>query len=93
VKKLALILTMVAVLALPAAAVAADGYTNVPGVTQESVPQSGSESATPTATASAGQPSDSGVLPFTGLQLALMFGAGVLLLGTGVALRRARDSH
>lgn len=88
-KKFALILMMVAVLALPATAVAADGYTNVPGVTQESAPQAGSESGNPAAVASAGAPTDSGILPFTGLELALMFGAGVVLLGTGVALRKA----
>ena len=88
-KKLPLILMIAAVLALPATAVAADGYTNVPGVTQEAAgtPESGSA---PAAVASAGSPSDTGILPFTGLELALMFGAGVVLLGTGVALRRTR---
>ena len=79
---------IVAVLALPATAVAAtDGYTNVPGVTQEAAPESAA--AAPAAVASAGS-SDSGVLPFTGLELGLMLGAGVVLLGTGVALRRTR---
>ena len=88
-KKLPLILMIAAVLALPATAVAADGYTNVPGVTQEAA--AAPESSAPAAVASAG--SDSGVLPFTGLELALMFGAGVVLLGTGVALRRTRTHN
>ncbi len=89
-KKLPLILMIAAVLALPATAVAADGYTNVPGVTQEAAPDG---SASPAAVASAGSPSDSGLLPFTGLELGLMFGAGVVLLGTGVALRRTRSHN
>ena len=88
-KKLPLILMIAAVLALPATAVAADGYTNVPGVTQEAA--AAPESSAPAAVASAG--SDSSVLPFTGLQLGLMFGAGVVLLGTGVALRRTRSHN
>jgi hypothetical protein len=91
VKKLPLILMIAAVLALPATAVAADGYTNVPGVTQEAAGTP--ESSAPAAVASAGDSSGSGVLPFTGLQLALMFGAGVALLGTGVALRRTRSHN
>lgn len=90
VKKLPLILMIAAVLALPATAVAAtDGYTNVQGVTQEAAPNSGA----PAAVASAGNSGDSGVLPFTGLELALMLGAGVALLGTGVALRRTRTHN
>jgi hypothetical protein len=89
VKKLPLILMIAAVLALPATAVAADGYTRVQGVTQEAAP----ESSAPAAVASAGNSSDSGVLPFTGLELGLMFGAGVVLLGTGVALRRTRTHN
>ncbi len=90
-KKLPLILMIAAVLALPATAVAADGYTKVPGVAQESAPDSGSGS--PAAVASAGSPTDTGVLPFTGLELGLMLGAGIVLLGTGVALRRTRTHH
>ena len=90
-KKLPLILMIAAVLALPATAVAADGYTNVPGVTQEAAGTP--EGSAPAAVASAGSPSDTGILPFTGLELGLMFGAGVVLLGTGVALRRTRTHN
>jgi hypothetical protein len=88
VKKFALIVMLIAVLAAPASAVAADGYTNVAGVNQGGGPTSSTEAPAPVATASS--PSSSGILPFTGLELALMFGAGVVLLGTGIALRRAR---
>ena len=38
--------------------------------------------------------SDSGTLPFTGLELALMGAAGLALVGTGLAVRRAaRSDH
>ena len=88
-KKFALIVMLIAVLAAPASAVAADGYTNVAGVNQGGGPTSSTEA--PAAVATTSSPtSSSGILPFTGLELALMFGAGVVLLGTGIALRRAR---
>jgi hypothetical protein len=86
VKKFALIVMMVAILAAPVSAVASDGYSNVAGVNQGG----SSGTSTPSAVASAGESSGSGLLPFTGLELGLMFGAGVVLLGTGIALRRTR---
>lgn len=90
-KKFALILMMVAVLAVPAIAVAStDGYTNVAGVNQGGEPN---EASTPAAVASTGDPSGSGLLPFTGLELGLMFGASVVLLGTGILLRRTRATR
>jgi hypothetical protein len=91
VKKLALILMMVAVLAVPATAVASNGYTNVAGVNQGGNGSDGTS--TPAAVASTGSPSSDGVLPFTGLELGLMFGAGVVLLGTGILLRRTRTTR
>jgi hypothetical protein len=85
VRKFVLIVMMVAALAAPATAFASDGYTNVAGVNEGGSGSSG----TPAAVASSGESSSSsGVLPFTGLELGLMLGAGVALLGTGVALRR-----
>lgn len=86
-RKFVLILMMVAALAVPSAAAASSGYTNVAGVNEGG---SDGSSGTPSAVASAGEPSSTGVLPFTGLELGLMFGAGVVLVGTGVALRRTR---
>jgi hypothetical protein len=85
-------MTVVA-LAVPASAVASNGYTNVAGVNQGGGGSNGTPSGAPAAVASTGEPSSTGVLPFTGLELALMLGAGVALLGTGVALRRARSHN
>jgi hypothetical protein len=79
---------VVAALAAPGSALASDGYTNVAGVNE-----GGGSSGAPAAVASAGDPSSTGVLPFTGLELGLMLGAGVVLIGTGVALRRTRTSR
>jgi len=76
--------------AVPASAIAADGYTDVAGVTQDESSGPTSTASTPSsveAVTSAGDTSGS-LLPFTGLQLALMFGAGVALIGTGLLLRR-----
>jgi hypothetical protein len=78
---------MVAALAVPSTAFASNGYTNVAGVNDQG---GDGTSGTPAAVASTGEPSSTGLLPFTGLELALMLGAGVVLLGTGVALRRSR---
>lgn len=85
-RKFVLILMMVAALAVPGAAAASSGYTNVAGVNEGGDGSSGA----PSAVASTGEPSSTGVLPFTGLELGLMLGAGVVLVGTGVALRRTR---
>ncbi len=91
-KKFALILMMVAALAVPATAVAGtDGYTNVAGVNQSGGGSDGTS--TPAAVASSGSTSSDGILPFTGLELGLMFGAGVVLLGTGILLRRTRTTR
>ena len=38
-------------------------------------------------------PGDEGALPFTGSNLYVWAGLGLVLLGTGVALRRASDPH
>lgn len=40
-----------------------------------------------------GTVSDSGTLPFTGLELALMAAAGIALVGTGVVVRRASRTN
>ncbi len=86
-KKFVSIVMVIAAFAVPATAVAAtDGYTDVAGVAGSS---GGPTSSTPEAVASSGS-SDLGVLPFTGLELSIMLGVGIVLLGTGLVLRRAR---
>lgn len=86
-KRLALIALIVTCFAVPATATAQNPYTNVAGTTQ-----GGGGGTTPqtqaVATTDAGGGGES--LPFTGLELSLMLGAGVLLLGTGLVLRRVR---
>lgn|GEM_PF-6360169 len=94
-KRFALIMMVIAAMAVPAAAQAqTDGYGNVVGATPgSSGPSSTGSSSTSAPAASVATTSDDidgGVLPFTGMQLALIFGTGVLLLGTGLLLRRAR---
>lgn len=89
-RKFVLIAMMVVALAVPASAFASNGYTNVAGVNQGGGGSDGTSA--PAAVASAGEPSSTGLLPFTGLELGLMLGAGVVLLGTGVALRRTRST-
>ncbi len=77
-RKLILIVTLVAALAVPSTAFAqdsGDGYSNVAGITSGNGPSS-----TVTTTNSS--------LPFTGLDLGIVLGAGVLLLGAGLVLRR-----
>lgn len=93
VKKFALILMVIAALAAPASAIASDGYTNVPGVSGTAggpTSPSGEEAA---AAATSGEPSATSVLPFTGAQLAAMLGVGVVLLGSGLVLRRRTNTH
>lgn len=90
-KKLGLVVMIIAAFAVPATAVAAtDGYNDVAGVTGSSGGPTSSAGA-PEAVASSGS-SDLGVLPFTGLELSIMLGVGIVLLGTGLALRRARTT-
>lgn len=93
-KRIAVIVVMIAAFAAPVAAQAeTNGYGDVAGVTQSSggPTDTGANSSAPVGSVgTAGEEVSGGVLPFTGLQLALIFGAGVLLLGTGLALRRAR---
>lgn len=95
-KRFALFLMIIAAMAVPAAAHAqSTGYGDVAGVTQGASGGPGDTGAASTSApvgsvATAGEDVGGGVLPFTGLQLALIFGAGVLLLGTGLMLRRSR---
>lgn len=85
-KRLALMLTIVWALALlPAAAFAQSsqsGYSNVAGVSAGGNNGSGN---VPTAVKTT---SNSGSLPFTGLELGLVAGGGVVLLAAGFTLRR-----
>jgi hypothetical protein len=84
-KRLTLIALIITCFAVPAAANAQNGYTNVAGTTE-----SGGGGGTPQTQAVATTDSGGESLPFTGLELSLMLGAGVLLLGTGLVLRRVR---
>lgn len=99
-----IVLAIVALLAVPGAAVAQDatqdGYGDDSGQVQDTVTESteteeepavAGESATPAPQAAAPQTQEQ--LPFTGDDEVIVALAGVLLLGTGVAMRRlARSS-
>jgi hypothetical protein len=74
------ILALFVALAGPAAA--QNGYSGTGGQVQTQVQDTGS------ATSGSGSDSGSGSLPFTGLDVALLAGAGLLLAGAGFAMRR-----
>jgi hypothetical protein len=72
-----------------------DGYTPDDGAVQNQI-EGNDDSGTPTSPgtesgttpkASASPSNDSGSLPFTGLDLALLAGAGAVLLGLGLGMR------
>ncbi len=73
-----------------------DGYAPDDGAVQNQIQgndDSGTPSGTNPSTSSGTTPqatksSDSGSLPFTGLDLALLAGAGVVLLGLGIGMRQ-----
>lgn len=66
-----------------------DAYGGAAGTQQFSGEGNGNE---PSA-AVTGTVSDSGTLPFTGLELALMAAAGIGLVGTGIVVRRASRTN
>jgi hypothetical protein len=72
------ILALFVAMAVPAAA--QNGYSGTGGQVQTQVQDTGS--------ATSGSESGSGSLPFTGLDVALLAGAGLLLAGAGIAMRR-----
>jgi len=86
-KTLVVIIALVAAMTLPTAAFAGsseNGYSNVAGV-----PSGGSGPAADNAQGPAAvQAADSGSLPFTGLEIGLVAGGGLLLLGAGLTLRK-----
>lgn len=99
-----IVLAIVALLALPGAAVAQDatqdGYGDDSGQVQDTVtetteteeePAVAGESAAPTATA-APQPAQE-TLPFTGDDEVIIALAGALLLGTGLAMRHVARTN
>jgi hypothetical protein len=99
-----IVLAVVALLAVPGAAVAQvatqDGYGDDSGQVQDTVTESteteeepavAGESATPTPQAAA--PAAQEELPFTGDDEVIIALAGALLLGTGVAMRRLARSR
>ena len=75
-----------------------DGYSPDDGAVQNQIQGNDDDSGTPghaaghrvrhDAQASAAPSNDSGSLPFTGLDLALLAGAGAVLLGLGLGMRR-----
>ena len=76
-------ITMLALfVALAGPAAAQPGYEPPAGQVQSQVQDSGSAAGT------TGSGTGSGSLPFTGLDVALLAGAGLLLAGAGVAMRR-----
>jgi hypothetical protein len=79
------ILVLALVLAAPAFAQPSsqDGYTDQAGQVQAQVDE---ESSAPVAATGSG--GGGGGLPFTGLDVALIAGAGVLLVGTGIGMQR-----
>ena len=86
---------VLAALALPASALAQpsiDGYNPQGPQVQEEIqqdnPDNGDGSDNPTATAAAPGDDDNGNLPFTGLDVALVLGAGLVLVGMGFGIRR-----
>lgn len=86
-RKLTLLVMLVVALAVPPAASAqgscnANGYSNVAGIQSN-----GTNPACTVTTASSGN------LPFTGLDLGIVLGAGVLLIGSGLLLRRMSGSR
>ena len=78
------ILVLALALAAPAFAQPSsqDGYTDQAGQVQAQV---GEESSAPVAVTGSG---GGGGLPFTGLDVALIAGAGVLLVGAGIGMQR-----
>jgi hypothetical protein len=79
------ILVLALVLAAPAFAQPSsqDGYTDQAGQVQAQVDE---ESSAPVAATGSG--GGGGGLPFTGLDVALIAGAGVLLVGAGIGMQR-----
>lgn len=80
------VVVLVLVMAVPAFAQNAtqDGYSATAGQVQAQVDD---ESTTPVAVTTSGG-GGGGSLPFTGLDVALLAGAGVLLVGAGLGMRR-----
>jgi hypothetical protein len=65
------------------------GYNNQAGQIQAQVESGGDEDTTqPVATTQAGGGGGGGSLPFTGLDVALLIGAGGMLVAVGFAMRR-----
>lgn len=82
---------LLVVLAVPTTASAqgscnANGYSNVAGI-QSNGNGNGTNPACTVTTASTGN------LPFTGLDLGIVLGAGILLVGSGLLLRRLSGSR
>jgi hypothetical protein len=81
------VVVLVLVMAVPAFAqnATSDGYSATAGQVQAQVDD---ESSAPVATTTSGGGGGGGSLPFTGLDVALLAGAGLLLVGAGLGMRR-----
>jgi hypothetical protein len=103
VRRIFIIMVAVMALALPSAALAQDGYGPSGGVLPEE--SSGGGGGGPSGTSGGGKPpaatapatvengvqsSGGGELPFTGADLLVVAGIGLVLVGAGVGLRRLR---
>jgi hypothetical protein len=87
---LSVVLALVLCLALATTAFgqsSVQGYNDQAGQIQAQV-ESGGEDTTPVATTQAGGGGGGGSLPFTGLDVALLVGAGGVLVAVGFAMRR-----
>jgi predicted S18 family serine protease len=82
------VVVLVLVMAVPAFAQNAtqDGYTATAGQVQAQVDDESSSA--PVAVTTSGGGGGGGSLPFTGLDVALLAGAGLLLVGAGLGMRR-----
>ncbi len=100
-RRLVAILTVVSALALAPAAFAQStgtGYAGEPSGVAGQTAQGGTNGSTnnngtPATASQVSEGSGSGSLPFTGLDLVLLAGGGLVLLGTGAALSRLVGRH
>jgi hypothetical protein len=96
-KKMVLMALLILSLAVPAtsfAQTAEEGYSGVAGVEETSGNGSGGgdPAGQPASAQVAGTDQAGGSLPFTGLDVGIVAGAGLLLLGTGLVLRKVRTN-
>jgi hypothetical protein len=87
-KAIVLLICLVGALALAAPAMAQSVGTDAYGGGVQGVQSSGGNGDVSSGGTKAAESSNSGGLPFTGLEVGVVLAGGVLLLGTGLAVRR-----